>query len=200
LSSFDGNSYDIRVLSDHAVAWIPPDSNKCGDSNPGRNATAGDGDEYLQCGWYLDLPDTGEKMVADPILRGGRLIFVTTIPSLSSCDAGGESWLMEISAASGGRLDQPVFDLNGDGVFDFNDNYANTAGGDTKYEPISGKKSKVGILQPPAIVAGVGGAGTGGYGKAEAKYSSGSRGGEIDVTIEHGGLPSQGRKSWIQFK
>ncbi len=61
-------------------------------------------------------------------------------------------------------------------------------------------KSKVGILQPPAIVAGVGGAGTGGYGKAEAKYSSGSRGGEIDVTIEHGGLPSQGRKSWIQFK
>jgi hypothetical protein len=77
---------------------------------------------------------------------------------------------------------------------------ASTVGSNTVYTPISGKKSKVGILQPPAIVAGVGGSGTGGYGKAEAKYSSGSKGGVIDVTIEDGGLPSQGRKSWIQYK
>jgi len=181
-STFGSETHDVRVLSDTAVNWYSA-SNTSG-----------------QHGWYLDLPDTGEKMVANPILRGGRLIFVTTIPSLASCDAGGDSWLMEVAADNGGAIDQPVFDLNGDGVFDFNDNYASGSGPSTTYSPVSGKKSKVGILQPPAIVAGVGGAGTGGYGKAEAKYSSGSKDGQIEVTIEDGGLPSAGRKSWIQFK
>ncbi len=78
------------------------------------------------CGWYLDLTDTGEKMVATPILRGGRLIFVTTIPSLVACAAGGSGWLMEIDPNTGGRIDVPLFDLNGDGVFDYQDNLATT--------------------------------------------------------------------------
>jgi len=198
---FDGNVYDIRVLSDRAVTWLPADAKGglgCGSLNPSRTADLADGDDYLQCGWYLDLPDYGEKMVSNPILRGGRLIFVTTIPSLSACDAGGSGWLMEIAAENGGRVDRPVFDLNGDGVFDYDDMDTEVVEGAAT--PISGKKSKVGILQPPAIVAGVGGEGTGGYGKAEAKYASGSDGGKIEVTIEDVGLPSQGRKSWLQLK
>jgi len=185
-------SYDIRVLSNTQVGWAKPAGN-CGIYN----ADTGVG----SCGWYLDLTDTGEKMVATPILRGGRLIFVTTVPSLVACDAGGTGWLMELDPSTGGRLDFPVFDLNGDGVFDLNDDFAtdNDDGG-TDYTPVSGKRSKAGILQPPAILAGIGGAGDGSYGGVEGKYASGSKNAQIEVTIENPGLLSAGRKSWMRIK
>ena len=74
--TFGSNSFDVRIVSDTPMTW----------------ATSSASCSALGlCGWYLDLtnPDSsgnpvqGEKMVANPILRGGRLIFVTTIPSLS---------------------------------------------------------------------------------------------------------------------
>jgi hypothetical protein len=107
---------------------------------------------------------------------------------------------MEIDPYTGGRMDIPLFDLNGDGVFDYKDNLAQTSGGNTIYTPISGKKSKVGILQPPAILAGVGGAGDGSYGGAEGKYSSGTQDAQIEVTIENPTLLGAGRKSWARVK
>lgn len=186
LSTFGSNSETIRVLTDTTVSWAPATGNTC---------AAG-----ASCGWYLDLTDVGEKMVATPILRGGRLIFVTTTPSAVPCEAGGSGWLMEIDPYTGGQLGIPVFDLNGDGVFDFNDNFASLTGGVPTFTPISGKKSKVGILQPPAIITGIGGKGAGGYGGAEGKYSSGSNDAQIDVTIENPGGMAAGRKSWVRIK
>ena len=185
-SSFAGNEFEIRIVSSNPIAWAAPTGTCAADSS---------------CGWYIDLDqEVGEKMVANPILRGGRLIFVTTTPSLEACDAGGTSWLMELNPYTGGRLNFPVFDLSGDGVFDFNDNLASTDGGATTFTPVSGKRSKVGILQPPAILAGFGSNGDGGYGGAEVKYSSGSNNAQIDVTIENSGILSAGRKSWMQVK
>jgi hypothetical protein len=58
----------------------------------------------------------------------------------------------------------------------------------------------VGILQPPAIISGIGGGGDGGYGGAEGKYLSGSRDAEIDVTIENPAGIGAGRKSWVRLK
>jgi type IV pilus assembly protein PilY1 len=188
--TFGSNSFDVRVVSDTPITWVTRNTsgywNSC-------SATG-------SCGWYLDLESTGEKMVANPILRGGRLIFVTTIPSLVPCAAGGTGWLMEIDPNTGGRLNEAVFDLNGDGVFDYNDNLNTSNSGTPVYTPISGKKSKVGILQPPAILSGIGGAGDGSYGGREGKYSSGSRDAQIDVTIENPGLLGAGRKSWVRIK
>ena len=193
-ATFGSNNVDVRIVSDTPITWVTKQNNNSWNSCAA-NAS---------CGWYLDMTNNnvrGEKIVANPVLRGGRLIFVTVIPSLSSCDAGGDSWLMEINADTGGRIDKPVFDLDGDHLFDYDDMRATSdANGNTVYTPPSGKKSKVGILQPPAIVAGVGGSGTGEFGRAEAKYSSGSKGGVIDTTIEDTGLPSQGRKSWMQYQ
>src|SRR5690606_20837934 len=54
-----------------------------------------------QDGWYMDLPETGERQISTPILRGGRIIFTTVTPSGDACSAGGSSWLMEIDAVSG---------------------------------------------------------------------------------------------------
>jgi type IV pilus assembly protein PilY1 len=209
------------ILQQQAITLQPPDASTF-DCNPDAGAPACTPEDFYvrvlsntpvtwtldgtcavdsSCGWYLDLTDTGEKMVATPILRGGRLIFVTTIPSLVPCEAGGSGWLMEIDPNTGGRLDMTVFDLNGDGVFDYYDDQAtDTAGNAITPLPISGKKSKVGILQPPAILSGVGGTGDGSYGGAEGKYSSGTLDGQIDVTIENPGLLSAGRKSWMRVK
>ena len=186
-STFGTNSVNVRVVSNHSIKWIA------------RDATTGDWGSCgsdASCGWYLDLHQKGEKMVATPILRGGRLIFVTTIPSLVPCEAGGTGWLMELDPRTGGRLDFPVFDLNGDTVFNSNDQLGS---GDAA-QSVSGKQSEVGILQPPAILAGIGGPGDGSFGNKEGKYASGSKDGAIEITIENPGGAGAGRKSWVRIK
>jgi type IV pilus assembly protein PilY1 len=141
-------------------------------------------------GWYLDLikpnmsgttGQQGERVVSAPILRNGRIIFPTVIPSQNVCSAGGDSWLMELDAWSGGRLAYPVFDVNGDGVI----NDLDLVDGD----PMSGKKSRQGIIKTPAIIS---------AGDIEYKFASGTAGG-IDVTVEKGGA-NEGRLSWRQLR
>jgi len=72
-------------------------------------------------GWYVNLPESGEKQVTDSLVREGRIIFTTLSPGADACDPGGTGWLMELNATNGGRLDETL-DLNGDGVFDASDN------------------------------------------------------------------------------
>ncbi len=55
-------------------------------------------------GWYMDLPDSGERVVFNPILRDGRFVFTTLIPNTAICASGGSSWLMELDYLTGGRL------------------------------------------------------------------------------------------------
>lgn len=78
----------------------------------------------VQSGWYIDLPTSGERVVVDPILRNGRFIFTTAIPSSDPCAVGGYSWLMEVDYLGGGRLNINVFDVNGDGVINASDSVA----------------------------------------------------------------------------
>ncbi|MGB5494957.1 MAG: PilC/PilY family type IV pilus protein [Sedimenticolaceae bacterium] len=166
------NNYDVRLVSDNAYsAW---------------DWAAARG----QMGWYLDLPDYGEKQVTRHTLRGGRLIFVSVIPSTHACEDGGGSWLMELDAATGGRLNETVFDLDGDGFFSLNDDF--TTGGGSSKIAVSGKKSKEGITQPPSIVRSA-------DGSKEFKYASGSKGG-VEVTVESPGAFARGRKSWVRLQ
>lgn len=77
-------------------------------------------------GWYLDLAfpagtRQGERVVSSPLLRHGRVIFPSIIPSAVPCGSGGESWLMELDAISGGRLQYSAFDIDRDGKLDDND-------------------------------------------------------------------------------
>lgn len=79
-----------------------------------------------QEGWFIDLltpPSTakGERVISAPRLFGGKLLFQTIIPSVSPCDYGGASWLMSVNPATGGRLQLASFDINGDGLFNTND-------------------------------------------------------------------------------
>ncbi len=81
-------------------------------------------DYSTQKGWVIDLlkpptPGTamGERVIAAPMLFGGKLLFQTIIPSESPCDYGGGSWLMQVAPATGGELSASTFDISGDGLF-----------------------------------------------------------------------------------
>jgi type IV pilus assembly protein PilY1 len=119
------------------------------------------------------------------LLRFGRVIFNTLIPSTSSCSFGGTSWLMELSAVTGQRINETVLDVNGDGVFNADD----YAGG----TPVSGMRSSVGITSTPRVIS---------AGAREFKLQSGSdttgTNEGVQVTTERGGnRPPRG--SWRQL-
>jgi type IV pilus assembly protein PilY1 len=147
-------------------------------------------------GWYMDLPDSGERNVSNPFLRAGRIIFVTVIPDSDVCNSGGNSWLMELNAINGSRLDESPFDLNGDGVFTLADyvpvNYDVDGDGDVDSDdrlPASGKGFKS-LIPKPGILS---------DGKTEFKYTPSSTGG-LEVTKENPGKTAVGRQSWGQLR
>ncbi len=69
-------------------------------------------------GWYMDLSIAGERVVTNPRLENGAVVFTTYVPSASNCAAGGQSWLMAVNFASGNSFPAPELDLNGDGKLD----------------------------------------------------------------------------------
>lgn len=146
-------------------------------------------------GWFVDLPTPGERQVSRPVLRNGRIIFTTLIPSADTCSYGGTSWLMEVEAITGARLKETPFDLNGDGKFNSLDWSTGTGDFDgdgapeTIKMPVSGKKSKEGIIKTPAII---------GAGEKEFKYASGTTG-NVEITVEPGD-GGTGRQSWRQLQ
>ena len=88
--------------------------------------------EYISTkkGWYLNLPTSGERVVADARFRAGRLIFTSMIPDTSAaCSFGGTGWLLEFDAITGNRLDSATFDTNNDRVVDVADNLQFTQSG-----------------------------------------------------------------------
>lgn len=94
-----------RITSDYPINWRTTVSPTSGD----------------HIGWYIDLPETGEKVITNPVLRAGRIIFTTLIPSDDPCYPGGTGWLMELNATNGGRLSRSPFDVTGDGNIDDTD-------------------------------------------------------------------------------
>jgi type IV pilus assembly protein PilY1 len=50
-------------------------------------------------GWYMNLPDTGERVTVSPVLLGGYIVFATEIPNSSACSSSGNNgWIMAVSA------------------------------------------------------------------------------------------------------
>jgi type IV pilus assembly protein PilY1 len=101
----DGNTYRI---STHAVGAPTLDTPVSGD-NTVATATYNASDN----GWYLNLPTTGERVVTDPAIRTGRVVFNTLIPNTDPCGYGGSGWVMEVDVMTGNRYDSPTFDTIG---------------------------------------------------------------------------------------
>ncbi len=150
-------------------------------------------------GWYMDLlwkqsrsgPGAiGERVTQRAILRGGRIIFTTLIPSANACDFGGSSWLMELDAFTGARIERPVFDLDGDGYFDDSDMITVVIDGESVQVAPSGQMPDgAGLLSQPTILS---------AGEREYKFLSGSTG-QIE-TITERGSDDFGRHSWRELR
>jgi type IV pilus assembly protein PilY1 len=144
-------------------------------------------DYTTKSGWYLDLPTAGERVVVDPILRAGRFIVPTTIPSSDPCAVGGYSWLMEVDYLGGGRLNKAVFDVNQDGVVNDADIVAFSPS-----QHAAGVRLDA-ISSSPSVVRGFGGDGS-----LENKYLNESTG-AIARVLESGEPLSNRRTSWRQI-
>ena len=53
-------------------------------------------------GWFADMPATGERIDADPVLFAGTLVYVSNTPSASgACSTGGSSFINYVNYATG---------------------------------------------------------------------------------------------------
>lgn len=68
-------------------------------------------------GWYMDLPDTRERVVDMPAIVGSELMMNTVIPDTNVCNPSGSGYIMAISPFTGGRLKKLFFDINDDDKF-----------------------------------------------------------------------------------
>jgi len=82
----------------------------------GRSLTDNSVDYNFTYGWYMDLPDSGERSVTDAVIRGDLVFFNTMIPDTNPCEAGGRGWLMVAKWNNGGHPGEIAFDLNDDGL------------------------------------------------------------------------------------
>jgi type IV pilus assembly protein PilY1 len=65
-------------------------------------------------GWYLDLVESKERIVAQPSLIDGRILFPSYIPIDNTCIPTGESWVYNLDALDGSAPKSAVFDTTGD--------------------------------------------------------------------------------------
>ncbi|MGH8279470.1 MAG: pilus assembly protein [Gammaproteobacteria bacterium] len=92
--TINGNHITVRTVTSHAVDWS------------------------ARQGWFLDLPLAGERVISNPRLYSGQVIFTTYAPSplaAENCAVDGESFLMVLNYQNGGAFAKPQIDLKGDG-------------------------------------------------------------------------------------
>lgn len=70
-------------------------------SGSSRSASANDVDWSTKSGWYLNLPDTGERVHLEAQLYFGTLVVASTVPSATECQPGGYSWLYFLNYRTG---------------------------------------------------------------------------------------------------
>lgn len=157
-----GKTY--RTISNNAMTW--------------RTGTVTTG-TYL--GWYVNLPGTGERSISNPILRGKRIVFTTSIPVVDSCTGSTDGWLMELDTGNGGALSESPFDTDANGSFTTNDLISGNAP--------AGVQSPDGQIASPVVLAGPG---------KEYKYGSSTKGTIVKIDENPGAGP--GRRSWRQIK
>ncbi|BCS97150.1 hypothetical protein DSLASN_27820 [Desulfoluna limicola] len=128
------SSDDWRYTSNNAIDWFEVDTWKNAKS-AGTSYTGG-----VHLGWYLNLPDSKERVITKTQIRDGKAYIVSIIPEPAPCASGGTTVGSILNACNGGQLQDPQWDTNGDGVVDANDNSA------------SGKKFDDDIYYAPAII------------------------------------------------
>ena len=151
------------------------------DGSIGRTLTDNSVDYQYSHGWFMELPDSGERIVTDPVIRGDLVFFNTMTPDTNPCESGGRGWLMVAKWNSGGYPAEVSFDLNRDTLLDSEDTINGNAAAGVEI---------VGIPTSPVNLA-------------NKRYTSTTQttgGSTIEVTdIIRVGGPKTGRLSWEEL-
>ncbi len=155
------SGFEVRTISNTAVDWTTKD------------------------GWYLDLVSPtngseGERVIHPPHLWFDRIRFATNIPQSDPCSGGMTGWLLELDFMTGGRVEKTLFDLDGDGEFDEDDQLCE--GEDCT--PPSGLRRHSGTGVTPTIFDG------------ELEYLVDEEGIGIRSQLDR----QLGRKSWLEIR
>ena len=132
------------------------------------------------------MPISGERVASDVLIREGRAVVISFTPEPSPCGTGGNSMIHEMDASTGGRLVEPVFDINDDGVIDSRDLINIGTDEDPIMVPPTGIQI-VGRALPPSILI---------IEDDEMKYFSSSRG-TIETVREK--AATIGVHYWMEF-
>jgi type IV pilus assembly protein PilY1 len=92
-------------------------------------------------GWYIRLPEAGERVIDRATVRGNLILFNTLVPDPSVCASGGHGWEMSVKNTNGGSPRLASWDFDGDGVIGAGDRGTmTTSKGEKKKVAYSGKK------------------------------------------------------------
>jgi type IV pilus assembly protein PilY1 len=133
-------------------------------------------------GWYLNLPDSGERIAYDPRILGSVLAFTSTVPTSDRCGYGGWSWDYYVDALTGARLEYSAFL----GI----PSLTYGAGDDAQRGYASARKSPVGITPPGTVIT---------QGKGRGKDIICGSTGECDEYDVKLGQSLAGRVSWREI-
>ena len=176
---------NLRVITDYSPLWGTVDDTDP-DQQPDPGSTiAGD---TVHAGWYFDLPNTGEMVASDVMIRDGKLLVISFTPGQNPCGSGGTSIFNSLNACTGGRPNKNVFvNINAvDHKPDSGTETTITINSDD-WKEISGVEF-TGRLQPPVILR---------HGDSEFNYLSSSTG---DVFKQEAAGPRLGIFYWLQVE
>jgi type IV pilus assembly protein PilY1 len=69
-------------------------------------------------GWFFILPDSGERSVTHPVVRGEVIFFNSFVPVTDPCSVGGFGFRFAVDILTGGSPSNIISDTNDDGVID----------------------------------------------------------------------------------
>jgi len=95
-------------------------------------------------GWYITLPDDGERVIDRALVKGSLVYFNTIIPDTSTCDAGGKGWEMVVQMKNGDSASGAQWDYNQNGSLDAGDTHAGLS--------FAGRKTVQGQPGAPKII------------------------------------------------
>lgn len=189
LTAFDSSDLGVQTIDNQYLASFDTNNDGAHDADYQlRDLSDNEVNYAYDMGWKINLRPArvegvanannfGERQVSNAVIRDGRIIFTTLIPSQKPCDFGGNSFVMQVNYRDGGALNFTAFDLNGDGVFDEIDTN------------VSGRMSDVGIVPTLSILS---------DSDRDLAFGSGSSG-DVDVMELNTGTTSTGRQSWRQL-
>lgn len=77
-------------------------------------------DPDQQAGWFIDFPiapdplaDAGERVTGRVILRAGKVVVTSLVPTQTSCRSGGSSWLYLLNGCSGSQPEDRAHAMQG---------------------------------------------------------------------------------------